>query len=335
MENQTISEQNTTPIADIHCDLLCYLQGDPVRSACDPASRCALPQLRAGHVQLQVLAIFTETAVDSLQKGIEQATIYKALPTKHPQDFIHGLSNAIDKISLLYAFENASSFCSEDEPLEKGLKRLSGIFQEIGNPLYISLTWNSENRFGGGAHTDIGLKDDGRQLLEKLDRTGIAVDLSHTSDRLAYDLIEEIDKKGFDIPIIASHSNCRTVLNLPRNLPDALIREIIHRQGIIGLNLYSKFVGPDTQTYLIRHLTHLLELGAAHSIAFGADFFYDLDLPISSRHAGELFSAQFPNSACYGSLLKLFKSTLALEESTLKALAHGNVTAFIQNKTKI
>ncbi len=69
----------------------------------------------------------------------------------------------------------------------------------------------------------------------------IAVDLSHTSDRLADEILNEIDRKGYTMGVIASHSNARKVCHHPRNLPDHLIKEIVARKGIIGINLYKKF----------------------------------------------------------------------------------------------
>ena len=115
--------------------------------------------------------------------------------------------------------------------------------------MYVSFTWNMENRFGGGALTTVGLKDDGKRLLEVLATNRIAVDLSHASDRLAYDIFNYIDKHKLDMKVIASHSVMRAIHHAPRNLPDEIAKEIIKRKGIIGLNFIAKFIGPDMKAF--------------------------------------------------------------------------------------
>lgn len=323
-------------IADLHCDLLCFLQGNPSRSAYDPIVRCSIPQLRQGHVKMQTMAVFAETAPDSLAKGMAQLNIYQLLPTYYPKDFRHAtypLQNS-DKIALMLAFEGASTFCDEQEPIKKGLKRIQGIINSPIKPLYISLTWNQENRFGGGAHTDVGLKGDGRCLLDLLHATGVAIDLSHASDALAEDILCHIDKYKLQIPMMASHSNYRSVMDVPRNLPDALVQEIARRKGVIGLNFYRPFVGVDAERDLVRHLQRALELGGEDSIAFGADFFYDGDLPTSSKRQGELFFQEYGNASCYPKIMELFQTELGLSGEMLEKLSHGNVMRFIDSHSK-
>ena len=116
------------------------------------------------------------------------------------------------------------------------------IIDNVGNLFYIGLTHHLENRFGGGNFSKAGLKDDGKALLDYLDNKQIAVDFSHTSDALAYDILEYISKKNLKIPILASHSNYRPNFDHPRNLPDDIAKEIINQKGLIGLNFVRAFV---------------------------------------------------------------------------------------------
>ena len=275
------------PIVDLHCDLLFYLEGHKQRTPYDLPARCAIPQLRQGQVQLQTLAIFTETDSRSVVKGLNQVRIFQELPLRCPKDIVHfsqewNLQSPF--IAILIAFENASGFCGENESLLEGIKRLNHIINSIAKPLYISLTWNTENRFGGGALTKTGLKEDGKRLLEELHQKQIAVDLSHASDALAYEIIDYIEGHHLDIPLMASHSNARAVTSVPRNLPDEIAREIFRRGGVVGLNLYHYFIGAD-EGFLPKHIAHWLELGGEQHIALGTDFFYDPDLPSASAMA--------------------------------------------------
>ncbi len=281
---------------DLHCDLLCYLVEDPSRTPHDARCRCSFEQMKKGGITLQVLAAFVGTQISSTRSGLQQVEIFKRL--HHPE------------IEFRLAIENSSCLFEEEGEL---------VWPEKLPPiLYLSLTWNTENRFGGGAHTSIGLKDDGRWLLQKMNENNIAVDLSHASDHLAFDILEEIDQKGYGMKILASHSNAREILDAPRNLPDSLIKEIVARNGLIGINLYRKFLGEPFPKILQAHVEHFLKLGAAKHLAFGADFFFDEDLPIEYRQPVEdLYHPEADNASCYRSLLNLlapdFRSAIAYE----------------------
>jgi membrane dipeptidase len=322
----------TFPIIDLHCDLLFYLGIDKHRTPYDRAARCAISQLRQGNVRLQTMAIFTETEPHSSEKGSHQARIYQNLALRCPQDFVHfspDWNMDSPSIALHMAIENASGFCNEREPLNEGFNRLKNIIINIAKPIYVSLTWNTENRFGGGALTQIGLKDDGKRLLELLDEQHIAIDLSHASDALAYETIDYIEGQGLKVPIMASHSNARAVASMPRNLPDEIAKEIFRRGGIVGLNLYRYFIG-ETENQLVEQLAHWLELKGENHLAFGADFFYDPDLPSAYRHGEENYFKDYQDASCYGRLLSFLQKELKLESSFLEKFAYQNALAFIQ-----
>lgn len=321
----------TLPLIDLHCDLLFYLEKGQQRTPYDLRARCAIPQLRQGNVHLQTLAVFTKTGAYSVEKSLQQLQIYQQLPLYYPKDFVHfsQWSPQSPFIAILMAFENASGFCDESEPLEKGFKRLTSIIQNFAKPLYVSLTWNTENRFGGGALTSIGLKEEGKLLLQELDQQQICVDLSHASDALAYEVIDYLEGHNLNVALMASHSNARAIQHVPRNLPDDIAREIFRRQGIVGLNLYQSFVG-ETEDQLVKHVAHWLELGGENYLALGADFFYEVDLPSTGRQGTQAFFNNYQNSSCYGKLLNFLQTELKLTSSFLEKFTHQNALAFIQ-----
>lgn len=320
------------PIIDFHCDLLSYLVHDPRRSPFDLDARCSFPQLKQGKVNTQIFAVFTKTEPKSSLKGIKQCDIFDSLFHMYPCD-IRKPGPISEKLSTPlmahYAFENASSFCSEEEPLEKGISALYNVCDKFGKPVYISLTWNGENRFGGGALTQVGLKNDGKRLLETLHEKHIAIDLSHTSDRLAHDILDYIEQHNLDIPVIASHSNARTVSNVPRNLPDELAKEIFKRRGIIGLNVYTGVVG-DSEDYLIKHIAHWLELGGENHAVLGADFFYGMDISPQTQKPKDFFDS-FADSSSYPRLFQFLKKELRLDDVLLQKLAHKNGQSFLDS----
>ena len=138
------------PIADLHCDLLCYLSRHATHTPYDLAVRCAIPQLHEGFVKIQTMAIFTETMPGSAKSGFAQAEIFKNLPQHYPGIFeLLRRSEQIEllphskAIGILPAIENASSFCEESDDLESALKQLTSWQRKIGKLVYMSLTWNT------------------------------------------------------------------------------------------------------------------------------------------------------------------------------------------------
>lgn len=317
------------PIIDLHCDLLSYLALNPKCTPHDLCARCAISQLREGNVKLQVMAAFTKTEPGALQEGLNQIRIYQELALHYSKDFtpftesFSPFESAAAPITTLLAIENASGVFDEKESFDIGLKRLNHIIDHIAPLFYISLTWNSENRFGGGAHSQIGLKEDGKLLLEQLHQRKVAVDLSHASDALACEIIDFIESQNLDIPLLASHSNARAIVDVPRNLPDEIAREIFRRKGVIGMNFYYPFVG-NTEDYFLKHLSHWLEIGGEDHIALGADFFYEGDLFSKNQQDKKNYFDQFQNASCYSRLLQMAKKELGLSDLLLDKFAHRN-----------
>lgn len=316
------------PIVDLHCDLLSFLAENSSHTVNDPGSNASYPQMRQGNVALQTLAIFTESAPSAFVNGKKQLDALKKLLTEQAdryQLFDPTLSLTSKVISVIPAFENACGFCADDMSIDQGLFYLDSIMKTFGRILYISLTWDGENRFGGGNGSKAGLKEEGEIILEWLHQKKTAIDLSHTSDFLADDILNYIDKKSLKIPIIASHSNVRHVTDQKRNLPDFLIQEIISRQGLIGINLFAPFVGKESKD-LAKHVEYILTLKGEDNLCFGADFFPNLSQAyLQIKYKSDIcFFPDLNNSSCYPRALFLLQEHLNLKETILQKIAHEN-----------
>lgn len=295
-------------VADFHCDLLSYLERGEGRSVNDPESRASVPLLEAGGVVLQTMAIFSKTTPDSVRCGSEQFKIYFDVVRKQ-------------KIKTILAVENASNFCGEDEDLEVGLKRIEEWSSKT--PIaYISLTWNDENRFGGGNTTKIGIKPDGQELLRWMSGKKIAIDLSHTSDQLAHDILAMIDRDKLDITPVASHSNFRSVVDLPRNLTDEIALEIGRRGGLIGLNFVRSFLKD-----FILQVEHAEKLGLLGHFCFGADFFEEHDVPPELSYLKPFFFEGFDTSACYPKVIERLLTRFSRD--VIEKIAYKNLIRFL------
>ena len=91
-------------------------------------------------------------------------------------------------------------------------------------------------------------------------------DVSHLSEAAAWDTM----RLGLG-PVIASHANSRSVCAHTRNLSDDLFCAIRDSGGVVGLNLYTDFLGGADMDAVVRHIEHLLDLGGAETLALGGD----------------------------------------------------------------
>ena len=332
-----VSAPASLPVADLHCDLPSYLAYYPDRDAhCDRIG-CSVPYLKTGNVRLQVMAFFTPVIPDEPDFALKQSRIYremnshygKVLVPLQPGQTLDELEK-LDQVGMLAAIENATGFCAEDEPLEQGLRNLEQIIDDCGGLFYVSLTHAGENRFGGGNGTAPGLKPDGKVLLEYLHGRQICIDLAHTSDALAHDIINHIESKKLDVPLIASHSNFRTVHSHQRNLPDELVQEVIRRRGLIGMNLLKHMLGTRSHHDLHDHLRYGLATGADDCLAFGADFFFAA--AVAAGKEKPMFYEEHRDARVYPRLLQEASAYLTPEQ--LHKLSHGNVMQFLERLWK-
>lgn len=318
------------PVIDLHCDLLSYLTRPNSGIYDADEIGCAIPHFKSGNVKLQIMAIFAAVEPNSANYGLLQSEIFKKLNEEDNELFRfekNHLENfgTNENIGMLASVENGSAFCTEEMTLHEGFENLEKIIENVGSILYISFTHHAENRFGGGNYSKVGLKDDGKALVEYLHQRNIAIDFSHTSDALAYDLLNYISKENLDIPILASHSNYRPVYDHLRNLPDDIAKEIIHQKGLIGLNFVRSFVNPDNVEALAEHVAHGISLGGENSVCYGADYFYTKDMPDKSRIP--FYFPAHENAGLYPKLNDGFEKQFCLEQ--MKKISSENALNFI------
>ena len=224
------------------------------------------------------------------------------------------------------AIENAAGLCEEDESLDKTFERLEALEQKVGRIFYIGITHHTENRFGGGNYSEAGLKDDGKVLLDYLDGKNIVVDFSHTSDALAEGIFNYTAQRNLKIPIIASHSNFRSVWNHKRNLPDEFVQELIRRKGLIGINFLRAFVDDQRPEALLDHIMYGIEHGAEDLLSFGADFFYTRSHPDQSRVP--FYFQEHEHAGKYPQLLAQLADR-GLSQAQLRKLSFENAFRFM------
>src|SRR5205823_4049590 len=100
---------------------------------------------------------------------------------------------------------------------------------------------------------------------------GVAIDLSHASDRTFADALAALPEEH---PVLISHTGCRALLDDNRNAADAHLAEIAARGGVVGIFAIPAFLAPaDTSLApMIRHLEHAVSIAGDEHVALGGDF---------------------------------------------------------------
>lgn len=288
---------------DAHLDLAYLVVNGRDLTAASDAVCVTLPALRDAGVELVFGTIFTEpdgrgknpaTYRDpedrdgAAEAGKRQLAVYDDLITNgelravtRRGDCEPGAGGASHALGLLLLMEGADPIRDPDDAAwwhARGLRM-------------VGLTWARGTRYAGGNATTDGLSPLGRELVTALDDLGIAHDASHLSDRAFDDLLEHTTK-----PVVATHSNCRVLLNEDqRHLRASQIRAIDERGGIVGLNLYTRFLArdrPSTIDDCVRHVEHVVDvMGHRRSVGLGSDMdggFDADDLPTDLDHPRHL-----------------------------------------------
>lgn len=173
------------------------------------------------------------------------------------------------KLAAIVAIEGAEAIDCDPGRLEEAAQ--DGVRM-------ITLTWNHENALGGSHITGSGLTAQGREFVRRAQKLGIIVDLSHSSERVFYDVCEIAEK-----PIVASHSNSRFGKAHSRNLSDDQFRCLVALNGCAGLNLFPEFLSKRKVVGIeraLRHVNRWLELGGDGNICLGGDWDGVSELPV-------------------------------------------------------
>ena len=249
-------------VADAHCDTLYQIALKHLR----PEDCVVTPErLQRGGVGIQTFALFC---------GIKgpQGTPY--------QDGLNMLA-AVPKLGVPVLTGDLPDTppetptgiisCEGGEMLEGSLERFHEFMQRARLHM-IALTWNFENEIGYPANggEKKGLKPFGFELVRAMDAAGVRADVSHLNEAGFWDLMERAR-----LAPIATHSDCRWLCDVPRNLNKDQVRAIIERRGFIGINFYSDFLRQGERATLddvVRHIDAICEMGGEHVLGFGSDF---------------------------------------------------------------
>jgi membrane dipeptidase len=138
----------------------------------------------------------------------------------------------------------------------------------------VGLAWK-QTRYAGGTGAPGPLTPAGVEMVKAFDRVGIIHDLSHLAEESVWQLLAMSGG-----PVMASHSNCGSIVPTDRQLSDEMIRAIAGRGGVIGINMYDRFLLPPAEYGKRRatladvciHARHICDIaGNTAHVAIGTD----------------------------------------------------------------
>lgn len=271
------------PVFDLHCDTVLALMGNDFS---------APGRLRRNsfHIDLerasrlpgyaQCFACFTSTW-DKIPGGLtiedvlEREISVFLREVNDNQDLISVAYSAQDvennlragKMSAIMTLEGTAGFGFDADLLES--------MYQVGFRI-VSLGWNEKNPLAGSNVTGGCLTEQGAAFVKEAQRLGFIIDVSHISDEAFWNIIDITQA-----PIIATHSNSRSVWDVSRNLTDDMFRAICKTNGVAGFNQYSRFIGENSDIdTACDHILHFIELDPdAKHISLGGDLDGCSELP--------------------------------------------------------
>lgn len=284
-------------LIDMHCDTIWMLMREKHEKLQSNSFCVDVEKMKSANCMAQFFACFIYMDAimgdDRYDKGYQMALEMIAKGKKELAECAKDINLACSFDDMIKNSANGkmSAFFTIEEGgiLNDDITRLEHLYKE--GIRIMTLTWNHENCIGYPNSRDneimkTGLKPFGVDVVERMNELGMIIDVSHLSDGGFWDVL-----KYSKYPVVASHSNARSLCNHPRNLSDEMIKALANKGGIAGINLYPYFInknGIATVENIAEHVVHMYQVGGEDFVAVGTDFdgFDEGELEIA--HIGEM-----------------------------------------------
>jgi membrane dipeptidase len=242
-----------------------------------------IPKWRRGGVNGVFFSIWvhpeTYRGANAPQRAWQLIDGVRAQVKAHPQDLMLCDTAAeiqraavSGKIAAILGVEGGVAINNDLEELRR--------FRKAG-VRYMTLTWRGNLDWAGssqGSDTTMGLTAFGREVVQEMNRLGIVVDLSHTSDQTVRDALAISTK-----PVIFSHSNARVLANHPRNVTDDILRGVAKNGGLVAVNVVGSFLRPTARGWALRpgqptvetvadQIDHIVRTAGIDHVGLGTDY---------------------------------------------------------------
>lgn len=265
-----------TPIIDGHNDLPWELREryDTRVDAIAPdkdASKAPWPlqtdiaRLRRGHVGGQFWSVWipaTAQGPRAVEMTLEEIDIVRRMAAAYP-DALRLATSADEVLAAMKAGRIASLIGVEGgHQIDANLAVLRQ-FKALG-VAYMTLTHSQSIDWADSSTGTVragGLSPFGRQVVAEMNRLGMIVDVSHVADTTMAQALD-VSKA----PVIASHSSARALADVPRNIPDALLKRIGENGGVVMVNFYPAFVSTKWRAWDQARGAYAKSVGVANDV---------------------------------------------------------------------
>lgn len=214
-------------------------------------------------------------------------------------------AEALGKVGAMISVEGA-------EKLDCSIQNLAAAYKK--GLRIVHLTWNHPNVLSGTCVDGGGLSKKGAEFVKAAQEMGVALDMSHISEKAFWD-IQEIATK----PVLAGHSNSKTVCDHIRNLTDEQFTALVKTGGVAGLNMYTDILGhgKDIEAVLA-HAEHFLSLGGEKALCLGGDLDGIPEMPVGMSGVQDM--------------AKLYEAMLQRNwgEDLVRDIFYGNLRSFME-----
>lgn len=204
---------------------------------------------------------YADLIFDKIESIVQKNSRYLSI-ARTPADLYNDKRNG--RKSIMLGIENGLA-------IERELANLKHFAQR--GVVYITLCHNGDNDIcdsARGCNTHDGVSSFGEKVIREMNDLGIMVDLSHGGEKSFYDALD-ISR----VPIVCSHSNCKALCDVPRNLTDDQLRALAAKGGVAHTTLYSGFLRKDGEASVldaVDHLEHAIRIMGIDYVGIGTDF---------------------------------------------------------------
>ena len=203
-----------------------------------------IPRMREGRLGGQFWSVYVPSNLkrhEAVTGTLEQIDAVYRMVQRYPDAFEMAFS--AEDVKRVFASGRIASLLGIEggHAIENSLGALR-MFYRLG-VRYMTLTHYDDTAWSSSA-TDVGieggLSEFGHEVVREMNRIGMLVDLSHVSAETMRAAL-----RTATAPVIFSHSNCRALVDHPRNVPDDVLKQLSANGGVIMLSFITYFVSED------------------------------------------------------------------------------------------
>ncbi len=208
-----------------------------------PALHTDIPRLRAGRVGGQFWSVYVPASLQgqsAVKATLEQVDFVHTMVRRYPEAF--ALARTADEVERVFKQGRVASLMGMEggHSIDSSLGTLR-MFHKLGVG-YMTLTHNANVPWADAANDEPklgGLSAFGEAVVREMNWLGMLVDLSHVSPGTMEDAI-----RASEAPVIFSHSSARALCDVPRNVPDAVLKLLPKNGGVVMITFVPGFIAP-------------------------------------------------------------------------------------------